>query len=131
MARGGEGVVEVGEDVVCGERDELAATEEDLAEETVGIIRVGEADEDACSSWASLVDLEHGRRSGRQLQVTVADPKEASREVRRIPPPRDGPDLELVVDDDSGGVLPLRDGSRELVRWPVELHGVVLGVVWI
>ena len=65
VARGGEGAVEVGEDVVCSERDELAPTEEDLAEEMVGIKGVGEEDDEATSSHASLLNLEHLRRAGR------------------------------------------------------------------
>jgi hypothetical protein len=44
MVPGGEDAGAVGEDVVVGEEDGLAATPEDLAEELVRIERVGEGD---------------------------------------------------------------------------------------
>ena len=63
----GEGVVEVGEDVVGGEGDELAPTPEDFAEEEVGVEAVGEASSEAnhkASIGKNLLHKEHHRRGG-------------------------------------------------------------------
>ena len=87
----GEDVVEVGEDVVGGERDKLASTPEHLAEEVVSVVGVGEGDVEANDEAVDggpivhLVEVEHGRSARRE--VAVAGLEEEASQLSRAPPP--------------------------------------------
>jgi hypothetical protein len=64
---GREDAVQVGESVVCGEGDELAAAPERSTEEVEGVERVGEVSKDRPDSYAAgatkLLHAEPERRS--------------------------------------------------------------------
>ena len=121
---GGEDVVEVGPNVVGGERDELASTPIHSAEEVVGVVVVDEGDEQADDEVVVAVvlplDLEHGRSAGRE--VAVAGAKEEAGQLLGPPPPGDGPDPETVLHDPAIRPLPLRGGGRAAPSGAVVLH---------
>ena len=122
-ARRSEDAVEVGEDVVRGERDELAAAPEHLPEEVEGVVWVGEVDQDGdedAGTVAVLVDAVHPRRARRE--VGVAGAEEAPGEVDRPSPTGDRPHAQGVLDDDADGEALPPHGRRTLERRPVELH---------
>ena len=123
VCRWEDGVV-VGEDVVRGKRDKLAAAPKDLPEELEGVVRVGEVDDDGdegASCVAAHVDAEHPRRARRV--VGIAELEEAAGEVDRRPPTRDSPHTEAALDDNASGVAALRHGWRPAEGRSVELHG--------
>ena len=68
---GGEGVVEVGVDVVGGEGDELAPTPKDLAEEEEVVEGVCEASKEPNhkASVTNLFHAEHDRRAWWEVAV--------------------------------------------------------------
>jgi hypothetical protein len=93
---GREDAVQVGESVVRGEGNELAAALERLAEEVEGVERVGEVSKDRPDSYAAMarnfLHTEPERRSPRRArEVSIAAPKEHFVELCCTPPPRDCP----------------------------------------
>ena len=122
-----EDVGEVRVDVEVGECDELASKKEHLPKEVVSVEAVGEdnvvADDETVPAGTveEVLDPEHAR--GARGKVAVARREEVLRKLPCAPPPREGPDAELVLDDDTGRVLPLGGGCRALERRPVVLHG--------
>ena len=86
----GEGLVEVGENVIGGERDELASTPKHLAEEVVRVVGVGEGDVEPDDGPVGvavvvLVEVEHGRSA--LWEVAVAGLEEEASQRCRAPPP--------------------------------------------
>jgi hypothetical protein len=76
---GREDAVQVGESVVRGEGDELAASPERSAEEVEGVERVGGVSKDCPDSYASgatnFLHVEPERRSRRRArEVSIATP---------------------------------------------------------
>ena len=88
---GGEGAVEVGEDVVHGECNELASTPKNTAEEVVGVEGVGEPHDepDSIAIVTDLFDSKHDRRAPRE--VAVAGGEEELGQPPCAPPPRHRP----------------------------------------
>ena len=118
-----EDVGEVRVDVEVGECDELASNPKHLPEEVVSVEAVGEVDVEADDETVvvELLDPEHAR--GALGKVAVARREEVVRPIPCAPPPREGPDAELVLNEDTGRVLPLGGGGRALEGRSVELHG--------
>ena len=120
---GGGDVLDVGEDIVRREGYELAATPKDMAEEVVGIESVGEVGEKSSRGRTSVgMRLLQSEPNGRARWEVAKAGTEDRGQIPRTPPPRDCPDAECRLHDDSGGILPLRDSGWIAERGHVELH---------
>lgn len=125
MAWGGEDALDVGEDVVGGEEDRLAAAPENLAEEIVRVEGIGEGDGDHLDAdgVTKHVELVHHRRA--RWEVGKAGVEEVAGEPFGPPPPRRCPHTERGLHLDARRVEPLRHGRRPLEGCSVvhHLHG--------
>lgn len=122
MVPGGEDALVVGEDVVVGEEDGLAAAPEHLAEELVRVERVGEGDREQLEGDAvtNLVEAVHDGRA--PWEVAEARGEEGAGELVLAPPPGLRPHTERGLHDDARRVALLRRGTRTTEGRSVVLH---------
>jgi hypothetical protein len=75
----------------------------------------------------NFLHAEPERRSRRgPWEVSIAATKEHFVELRCTPPPQDRPHPEGVLDEDVGGVQPLRPHRRQMEGWHV-VYCILLG----